>query len=140
MGWDEWEQIKSEVRSDQDSHMQLAGTGGGSASGELKHSNAPWTSGAAVLEALRIDLSTSMPRLEEAHAGLSTGAEGLASTAAVDAVLHSWQQRLKGVRDECGHLQEALREVARAQTSNDLKVKSAFSRVLPGSGDETGGR
>lgn len=139
VAWDEWEQIKSEVRSDRDGQMQLAGEGGGT-SGQLKHSNAAWNDGADILETLRSDLSAAMPRLEESHAGLSTGTEGLASTVAVDAVLYTWQQRLKGVRDECGYLQEALREVARAQTSNDVKVKSEFSRVRPSSGDDSGGR
>ncbi|MFI9585167.1 hypothetical protein ACIHCQ_25700 [Streptomyces sp. NPDC052236] len=81
-----------------------------------------------------------MTHLEEGHAGLSAGTEGLATSAALSAVLYSWQQRLKTVRDECGNLEAPLRLVAKDQGEFEKYVAGKFVQSVPIEARDKGGR
>ncbi|MFI2350147.1 hypothetical protein ACH492_24460 [Streptomyces sp. NPDC019443] len=81
-----------------------------------------------------------MTKLETAHGGVSTGTEGLETTAALSAVLYSWQQRLKSVRDECGNLEAPLRLVAKDQGEFEKYTMGKFTQVMPPKSQDKGGR
>ncbi|MGW0556829.1 hypothetical protein ACWDZ6_21980 [Streptomyces sp. NPDC002926] len=118
-----------------------AGGGGGGAGGDgLQHSEGPWTHGATVVGELKADTNSGMTKLETAHGGVSSGAEGLETTAALSAVLYSWQQRLKTVREECGNLEAPLRLVAKDQGEFETYTAGKFTQVVPAEGRDKGGR
>ena len=117
------------------------GGGGGAEGGDgLKHTEGPWTHGATVVGELKTDTSTGLTKLGQGHEGVSTGTEGLETTAALSAVLYTWQQRLKTVRDECGNLEAPLRLVAKDQGEFERYTVGKFTQAVPTEGRDKGGR
>ncbi|MGW5776031.1 hypothetical protein [Streptomyces sp. NPDC003863] len=89
---------------------------------------------------LRTDTDTGLTQLETAHTGVQANTEGLETTAALSAVLFSWQERLKTVRDEAGSLETPLRKVARDHGELEAAQKAKFSQVAPLPKQDKGGR
>ncbi|MER5207683.1 hypothetical protein [Streptomyces sp. NPDC002825] len=125
--------------------MSLAGVapesgGGGGADADLKHTEGPWTHAAGVVVELQADTDTGLTQLETAHTGVQAHTEGLETTAALSAVLFSWQERLKSVRDEAGSLEAPLRKVAQDHGELEAAQKAMFSQVAPLPKQGKGGR
>lgn len=144
MAWDEWEHLKAEAVARQSAQMQLneasAGDGGsaggsGGAAGSLRHTRKPWMHAAGVADDLSTATRTARTDLHAAHGGVGKGAEGLASSGALNAVLTSWKQRLSAVCNECASLEPNLRAVARELGEVDVKVGAETDAVrVPGAG------
>lgn len=120
-----------------------AGDGaGGGAGGEadLKQSAGPWTSAAGAVVRLQSDTNAGLTQLGAAHEGVQANTEGLETTAALSAVLFSWQERLKAVRDEAGGLEPALRQVAKDHGEMENTLRSHFAAVTPPAPQDKGGR
>lgn len=144
MAWDEWEQLKAEAAGGPGARMSLAGvttdsseSSSGASGGKdgLKHSGGPWTSASGTAATLRTNAQTSRSRLRPAHEGVATGALGLASVAALTAVLDSWDERLVAVRGECHYLEGALSKVAKEMGETETSVDKSFNSVDAGKGD-----
>ncbi|MDX5567113.1 amino acid ABC transporter permease [Streptomyces sp. ID05-04B] len=148
MAWDEWEQVKAAAAERHSTHMQLnqllADQGGGAptggtksgsdgGSGTLRHSNGPWTHAAGTSNELKISTESTRTSLQSGHTGVSTGAVGLGSLAALKTVLTTWEKRLEAVRDECESLEPKLRAVAKDMGELDSAV-AAKARAVPVSG------
>ncbi|WP_236246763.1 hypothetical protein [Streptomyces sp. CC210A] len=103
------------------------GAGGGQ--GTLQHTKGPWSSASATASELRTNTEKSRTRLAPGHTGVTSGGAGLASAAALTAVLTSWENRLTSVRDECDHLDGALLKVAKEMGETDLAVKDSLTPV-----------
>ncbi|MFJ6612754.1 hypothetical protein ACIQPT_21035 [Streptomyces sp. NPDC091289] len=111
-----------------------AGAGG---TGNLKYSKGPWTSASGTAGDLRTRTETSRSVLGRGHEGVEAGAAGLSSVTALKAVLTSWEERLKTVRDECEQLKGTLRTVATEIGETETAIKTSFKGVHgPGEGDE----
>ncbi|MCX2184872.1 hypothetical protein KV205_30735 [Streptomyces sp. SKN60] len=120
-----------------------AGGGGGGAVGgeaDLKQSAGPWTSAAGAVVGLQSDTNAGLTQLGTAHEGVQANTEGLETTAALSAVLFSWQERLKAVRDEAGSLEPSLRQVAKDHGEMETTLRSHFAAVAPSSPQDKGGR
>ncbi|MCX4675103.1 hypothetical protein OG413_07165 [Streptomyces sp. NBC_01433] len=100
--------------------------------GGLRHSGGPWTTASGAAETLRISTERSHRRLGSAHEGVASGARGLASAAALKSVQESWEERLTGVRDECGYLRTVLLRVAKDVGETDAAVDRSFGAVAKG--------
>jgi len=105
------------------------GSGTGSASGNLKHTDGPWTSAAGTAAELRTSAETSRAALGPGHDGVAAGGAGLTSVAALAAVRTSWEDRLAAVREECGTLESALRAVAKEMGETDAGVRNSLAAV-----------
>ncbi|MEU7028619.1 hypothetical protein AB0A60_18245 [Streptomyces sp. NPDC046275] len=116
--------------------------GGGGAGGEadLKQSAGPWTSAAGAVVELQSDTNAGLTQLGNAHQGVQENTEGLETTAALSAVLFSWQERLKSVRDEAGSLEPALRQVAKDHGEMERGLRAQFAAVTPSPTQDKGGR
>ncbi|MFI8517276.1 hypothetical protein ACIGEZ_05535 [Streptomyces sp. NPDC085481] len=124
------------MRASSEPGMRLAGLapepgGSGGGSADLKQSEGPWTHAAGAVVELRSDTNASLGQLESAHSGVDTNTEGLETTAALSAVLYSWQQRLKTVRDEAGNLETPLRQVAKDHGELENRQRAKFSALAP---------
>ncbi|MFG3004012.1 amino acid ABC transporter permease [Streptomyces calvus] len=150
MAWDEWEQVKAAAAERHTAQMQLnqlpADQGGGTSTGEsktesggsgtLRHSGGPWTRAAGTAGDLRISTESTNKNLLSGHAGVSKGAEGLASLEVLKSVLTSWERRLEAVRDECESLEPKLRAVAKEMGEREGAIAASVRAVsVP-----TGGR
>ncbi|MFD9632618.1 amino acid ABC transporter permease [Streptomyces violascens] len=138
MAWEEWEQLKSAAAERHSAQMQLNGTqvsgqvGGGEVGG-LKHTDKPWTHAADVANDLTTGAATDMRDLTRAHEGLAGATVGLTCVATLSSVLTSWDARLSALREECGTLQPALRQVAVDLGEADAKVKQEADAIrVPG--------
>ncbi|MFE9372704.1 hypothetical protein ACFYM2_23445 [Streptomyces sp. NPDC006711] len=114
--------------------MQLNGiqsstpsTGGGADA--LKHTESPWNHAADVAGDLTTGATTDMRDLTRAHDGLARATVGLTCVATLSSVLTSWDARLSALREECGTLQPALRQVAVDLSAADAKVKQEADAV-----------
>ncbi|MFI2510031.1 amino acid ABC transporter permease [Streptomyces sp. NPDC018972] len=151
MAWDEWEQLKASAAERHTTQMQLnqlpADQGGGTSTGEpktgtaggsgtLRHSGGPWTRAAGAADDLRISTESTKKNLQSGHAGVSKGAEGLASLEVLRTVLTSWEKRLEAVRGECESLEPKLRAVAKEMGERDGAIAAEVRAV----GVPTGGR
>lgn len=129
MGWEEWDQLKSQV-AERHTGMQLnqlpvepgasggaTDTGGG---GTLRHTGKPWNQAADTAGELRTSTSAAKKELTDAHTGVASGAAGLASLGTLTEVLASWEKRIGAVRDECDALEPKLRQVAKDLTGADV--------------------
>lgn len=111
-----------------------AGAGG---TGRLKYSKGPWASASGTAGALRTRAETSRSVLGRGHEGVTAGAVGLGSAAALKGVLTSWEERLRAVRDECDQLKGNLLAVAKETGESEIAVKSSLKAVhVPGEADE----
>ncbi|MEU3606342.1 hypothetical protein AB0E83_12925 [Streptomyces sp. NPDC035033] len=124
-----------------DTRMNLASTDPGgvpgpSGTGNLKHSDGPWTSASGTAGALRTSTETSRAALGPGHEGVSSGAAGLSALAALTAVRRSWEDRLASVRDECEALQGTLLAVAKEMGETDASVKSSLASIDTKPGEE----
>ncbi|MFF4431829.1 hypothetical protein ACFYZ4_21960 [Streptomyces sp. NPDC001513] len=94
------------------------GGGGDDAGGEdLAHSGGPWSKASVAAGELRITTAEGLGRMAAAHEGVQAGTAGLSATAALASVRASWEERVSAVRDECGSVQSALRNVAPRRTA-----------------------
>lgn len=145
MAWDEWEQLKAQAVERHTTHIQtntLQGDGGyartssggdGGGAGTLKHKGGPWTQAAGTADDLQTSTITAKGDLRNAHVGAGGGLAGLSSLGALKAVLTSWNDRLGGVREECGALEPKLRQVAVELGEVDVRVgDEAKSVTVPG--------
>jgi hypothetical protein len=140
MAWDEWEQLKAESARGAEARMSLAsvapersgGSSGTGGEGSLKHTGGPWTSASGAAGTLRTSTENSRSRLRPAHDGVAAGAVGLASVAALTAVLKSWEERLAAVRGECDYLEGALSKVAKEMGETEIAVKNSFKAADKG--------
>lgn len=108
--------------------------GGGGASGgaaDLKQTEGPWTHAAGAVVTLQSDTSSALTKLGTSHEGVQANTEGLEATAALSAVLFSWQERLKTVRDEAGNLEAPLRQVAVDHGELEAAQQAKFSQIAP---------
>ncbi|WP_156726232.1 amino acid ABC transporter permease [Streptomyces apocyni] len=119
MAWDEWERLKADA----------AGQKSARGTGQLRHSDKPWTDATTVARELRSSMATGRTDLSQAHGDVAAGTTGLASAAALKTVLTSWERRLESVRDECGALAPKLRQAAKEQRGTDAGVKSDVDSV-----------
>ncbi|MGW6981473.1 hypothetical protein ACWGE1_18815 [Streptomyces sp. NPDC054932] len=103
--------------------------GGGGGTGNLQHSNGPWTSASGTAGDLRTNTETSRSALGPGHEGIEAGAAGLSSVAALKSVLTSWEERLQAVRDECEHLKGSLLTVAKEMGETDNATGASFKGV-----------
>ncbi|MDT9680523.1 hypothetical protein RND61_00245 [Streptomyces sp. TRM76323] len=121
-----------------DARLELAsaaadgGGGGTSGQGRLKHTDGPWGRASGTAAELSTSTEKSRSALGPGHDGISTGAAGLASVASLKSVLKSWEDRLAAVRDECDHLEGALRKVAVEMGETDVAVKDTIAPVKAG--------
>ncbi|MET8983035.1 amino acid ABC transporter permease [Streptomyces sp. NPDC004539] len=124
MAWDEWEQLKARATERHTAHTQIdsTSTAGAGSTGTLKHKGGPWTKAAGTAGDLRTGTDTSGTDLRTAHDGITGSLEGLASLGTLKTVLTSWDERLGAVRDECGNLVPALRQVAKDMGEVDAAV------------------
>ncbi|MBT2404842.1 MULTISPECIES: hypothetical protein [unclassified Streptomyces] len=104
------------------------GTGGG-VTGNLKHSNRPWTSASGTAGDLRTSTETSRLALGPGHEGVEAGAAGLSSVVALKSVLTSWEERLQAVRDECEQLKGTLLTVAKEMGETETAIETSFKGV-----------
>ncbi|MFF8712165.1 amino acid ABC transporter permease [Streptomyces sp. NPDC015184] len=141
MAWDEWEQLKADAAQRHTSHMEVNGLRGGgghatptgTGAGRLQHRGGPWTEAAGTADDLQTTMSTCRVELRSAHEGMGGGLEGLASLGSLKAVLNSWEERLKAVREECGSLEPKLRRVAVDLGEVDVEVGAEAKAVkVPG--------
>ncbi|MFF3318190.1 hypothetical protein ACFYV5_22160 [Streptomyces sp. NPDC003035] len=123
------------------------GGGGGGAGGgdaDLKQTEGPWTHAAGAVVTLQTDTNAGLTRLGTAHEGVQERTEGLEATAALSAVLFSWQERLKAVRDEAGSLEAPLKQVAVEHGELEAAQKAKYAQIAPppdkGAGEHKGGR
>lgn len=121
--------------------MNLASTDpgvgpGAPGSGNLKHSDGPWSSASGTAGAVRTSTETSRSALGPGHEGVSSGAAGLSALAALTAVRRSWEDRLASVRDECEALQGTLLAVAKEMGETDASVKSSLASIDAKPGEE----
>ncbi|MEV6074038.1 hypothetical protein AB0L80_02810 [Streptomyces sp. NPDC052069] len=100
--------------------------------GGLRHSGGPWTRASGAADTLRISTERSRRRLGPAHEGIAAGARGLSSAAALKSVRESWEERLAGVRGECGCLKAVLLRVAKEMGETDVAVDRSFGAVAEG--------
>ncbi|WP_037707850.1 hypothetical protein [Streptomyces griseus] len=119
---------------DDDTRMNLASTDpgvgpGAPGSGNLKHSEGPWSSASGTAGAVRTSTETSRSALGPGHEGVSSGAAGLSALVALTAVRRSWEDRLASVRDECEALQGTLLAVAKEMGETDASVKSSLASI-----------
>ncbi|HEY8980806.1 MAG TPA: amino acid ABC transporter permease [Streptomyces sp.] len=131
MAWDEWEQLKARAAERSTAHTRIDGTSadGASGTGTLKHKGGPWTKAAGTAGELRTGTNSSGVDLRAAHDGISGSLEGLASLSTLKTVLTSWDKRLGDVRDECGGLEPALRQVAKDMGEVDAAVAAKSKDV-----------
>lgn len=141
MVWDEWEQLKAGAagRTQIDHVADPGGGGGGSASGssggsapDLKASKGPWTKASGVAQELRTATDSGLTELKTAHEGVSGGTDGFAGTAALNAILPTWEKRLTSVRDECDRLHGALAGTGRDFGEIDPAVADKVDGVKTG--------
>ncbi|MFF6906033.1 hypothetical protein ACFY9Q_08840 [Streptomyces sp. NPDC012389] len=114
--------------------MSLASAGrtggdGGRSTPDLKASRGPWTTAAGVAGSLHTSTASGLTELGTAAAGVSEGADGFSSTAALTEVLTSWQERLTSVRNECSRLKGALNSAAQEFGEQEIRAQQAFSGV-----------
>ncbi|MFF9475346.1 hypothetical protein ACF1E9_22345 [Streptomyces roseolus] len=112
------------------------GPSGTSGTGNLKHSDGPWTSASGTAGAVRTSTGTSRAALGPGHEGVSSGAAGLSALAALNDVRRSWEDRLVSVRDECEALQGTLLAVAKEMGETDASVKSSLASIDTKPGEE----
>ncbi|MFR9797181.1 amino acid ABC transporter permease [Streptomyces sp. MS06] len=142
MAWDEWERLKADAaqRMQIDHLADPGGGGGGGPSGsfggsapDLVASKGPWLKASGVAQELQTTTKSGLTDLKTAHEGLKGGTGGFASTAALNEILPTWENRLASVRDECDRLQGALTRTghdfgeidpAVAREVNDVKIGS----------------
>ncbi|MGW4161601.1 hypothetical protein [Streptomyces sp. NPDC004788] len=124
--------------------MNLSGvapaSGGAHGEADYKQSKGPWTSAAGAVVELRSDTDAGLTQLGVAHTGVQANTEGLETTAALSAVLYSWQERLKAVRDEAGNLESPLRQVAKDHGEMENSLAADFAAVAPVPTQDKGGR
>ncbi|MEU9860374.1 hypothetical protein AB0D99_05825 [Streptomyces sp. NPDC047971] len=126
--------------------MNLAGvapvSGGAGGAADLKQSEGPWTHAAGAVVKMQSDTNAGLARLGTSHEGVQEGTEGLEATAALSAVLFSWQERLKTVRDEAGNLEAPLKLVAVDHGEYEASQLSKYAQIAPrpdkGSGEQGG--
>ncbi|MFB7180662.1 hypothetical protein ACFCYI_23525 [Streptomyces sp. NPDC056257] len=106
------------------------GGGGGGGGEDLAHAGGPWSKAAVAAGELRITTAEGLGRMAAAHEGVEAGTAGLAATAALAAVRASWEKRVAAVRDECGSVQSALRNVAREIGEIDENNRLRFSYLV----------
>ncbi|MFI8963724.1 hypothetical protein ACIGO8_16605 [Streptomyces sp. NPDC053493] len=116
--------------------MDPGGSGGGAAGPDLKQTEGPWTHAAGAVVQIQSETNGGLSQLETAHNGVEANTEGLETTAALTAVLFSWQQRLKSVRDEAGALEGPLRQVAKDHGEFEAYQRSRFSAIAPAPADK----
>ncbi|MFJ4337951.1 hypothetical protein [Streptomyces sp. NPDC088915] len=114
-----------------------AGPGGGT--GTLKHRGGPWTSASGTADDLRTSTEASRSALGPGHEGVEAGAAGLGSVAALRAVLTSWEDRLRTVRDECDRLSGSLLTVAKEMGETETAVEKSFGSAGT-AGEKAGAR
>ncbi|MFD7326758.1 hypothetical protein ACFV9D_37695 [Streptomyces sp. NPDC059875] len=116
------------------------GAGGGAA--DLKQAEGPWTHAASAVVTLQSDTDAGLTRLGTSHEGVQERTEGLEATAALSAVLFSWQERLKTVRDEARDLEAPLKQVAVDHGEFEAQQLSKYAQIAPkpdkGSGEQGG--
>ncbi|MGA6169149.1 hypothetical protein ACPEIF_02675 [Streptomyces sp. NPDC012600] len=112
-------------------NLASAGNPGGGAKGapDLKVSGGPWTTAAGVAGSLHTSTASGLTELGRAAEGVSSGADGFSSTAALTEVLASWQGRLTSVRNECSRLRGALTSAAKEFGEQEIRAKQAFDGV-----------
>ncbi|MEV7613206.1 hypothetical protein [Streptomyces sp. NPDC089799] len=96
---------------------------------DLQHSPKPWTTAALTASDLRFSTDAAITGLARAHEGLSEHTRGLGAALALDGVRHSWETRLKAVRDECAGLSEILKGVALTLGELDREIGGQFTRI-----------
>lgn len=142
MAWDEWERLKAGAagRTQIDHVADPGGGGGGSTSGssggsapDLKASKGPWTKASGVAQELRTATNSGLTELKTAHEGVGGGTDGFVSTAALNAILPTWEKRLTSVRDECDRLHGALARTGRDFGEIDPAVAGKVDDVKTGS-------
>ncbi|MGW2486471.1 hypothetical protein ACWCV9_04520 [Streptomyces sp. NPDC001606] len=109
-----------------DMTLASADSGSGGGGGALVYLRYPWTNGATILGELRTTTNSSVTQLTEAKAGETARIEGLASIQALSTVRDSWHRRLTAVRDECEHLEPAMRQAAKDHGENEARIKAAI--------------
>ncbi|WP_225824774.1 hypothetical protein [Streptomyces naphthomycinicus] len=62
---------------------------------------------------LRTATNSRLTDLKTAHDGVKSGTDGFSSTAALNEILSTWENRLTSVRDECDRLNGALAKTGR---------------------------
>ncbi|MFV2118866.1 hypothetical protein ACE14D_10655 [Streptomyces sp. Act-28] len=135
-----WQQMFGLPPADDDADVRLelasaaadGGGGGTSGQGRLKHTGGPWGRASSTAAQLSTSTEKSRAALGPGHDGVSAGASGLASAASLTSVLKSWEDRLSAVRDECDHLEGALRKVAVEMGETDVAVKDSITPVKTG--------
>ncbi|GBP99951.1 hypothetical protein SSP531S_13550 [Streptomyces spongiicola] len=131
MAWDEWERIKASAAERQSTGTRPdglppergddgpSGTAGGA---RLKHTAQPWNRAAATAGILGAGTRRARTELTASHTGTAGGVPGLSSLASLHGVLHSWENRLAAVEDECRGLEPALRRAGRDLVAVDHEV------------------
>ncbi|MFE9405943.1 hypothetical protein ACFYNY_30030 [Streptomyces sp. NPDC006530] len=133
MGWDEWEQLKTAAAERHSTQMRLnASSPSQSGSGdkpELRHSDKPWTHAASVAHDLAEDAASDMRELTRAHENIPRATVGLSCVAKLSSVLESWDLRIAAIREECGTLELALRQVAVDLGELDTKAQRQMDSI-----------
>ncbi|RNL71190.1 amino acid ABC transporter permease [Streptomyces sp. I6] len=138
MAWDEWERIKASAAERQATGTRLNGLppdrgddGPSGTAGEarLKHTAQPWNRAAATAGILWTGTRRARTDLTTGHTGTAGGLSGLSSLASLHGVLHSWENRLAAVEDECRGLEPALRRAGRELVGVDHEVGATTKAV-----------
>ncbi|MEU9081024.1 hypothetical protein [Streptomyces sp. NPDC048357] len=106
------------------------GGGGGGGGEDLAHSGGPWSKASVAAGELRVTTAEGLGKMAAAHEGVDAGTAGLSAAAALAAVRASWEKRVAAVRDECGSVQSALRNVAREIGEIDENNRLRFSYLV----------
>ncbi|WP_331447982.1 amino acid ABC transporter permease [Streptomyces xanthochromogenes] len=134
MAWDEWEQLKTAAIERHTPQMRLdavpvSSQGRKGDADSLKHSDKPWTHAASVAQDLTEGVGSDLRDLTRAHEGLPRATVGLSSMTTLSSVLQSWDARLSTLREECGTLQPALRQVAVDLGEVDAKTQQQVGAI-----------
>ncbi|WP_404957000.1 hypothetical protein [Streptomyces sp. 147326] len=122
-----WQELFGEPAAMRLASADAPGGGGGE---DLAHSGGPWSKAAVAAGELRITTAEGLGKMAAAHEGVEAGTAGLSATAALAAVRASWEKRVAAVRDECGSVQSALRNVAREIGEIDENNRLKFSYLV----------
>ncbi|MER6201201.1 hypothetical protein ABT234_28015 [Streptomyces sp. NPDC001586] len=112
-----WQELFGEPAAMRLASAEAPGGGNDAVGEDLAHSGGSWSKASVAAGELRITTAEGLGRMAAAHEGVQAGTAGLSATAALAAVRASWEERVSAVRDECGSVQSALRNVAPRRTA-----------------------
>ncbi|MET7852198.1 hypothetical protein ABZT48_29010 [Streptomyces avermitilis] len=137
MGWDEWEQLKSEAQQRQQSttHMQLnqlpVDPGGGSTQGDLKVSQKDLAAvGDAAYELNQaFEHFSDLARMSSITAGDGLKSEGYAIGSALDHVAERWVDQVRSLLDATAHISNHLDYTKGAHAGDEVYIAGTLSSI-----------